>query len=74
MISERLIFPMIKDYDEITLKNDKAFLDLLQVVLVGYFNLGMCYCKQGILEKSKDTFYQGYKMSKTFLEEGHYFT
>ncbi len=55
------------------LRNDKGFADRLQVLLVAYFNLGISQVKKGEAKYAKLIFEQGFKMSKKYLGEDHYF-
>lgn len=55
------------------MKNEKVFIDKLQVLLVSYFNLGITQCKVGNVSNAKTAFEQGYKMSKKFFGEEHFF-
>ena len=73
MMMEPLLFEEIKQRSEKELKQEKAFIDKLSVLLIAYFNLGVSQCKVGNINYAKTVFEHGFKMAKKFLGEDHYF-
>ena len=75
MTMEPKIFAEIKNYPggDKELRQDKQFLEKLQVLLIAYFNLGVSQCKVGNINYAKTVFEHGFKMSKKYLGEEHYF-
>lgn len=70
------------------LKNDSAFVENLMVLLVAYFNFGMCLLKTGMkssansttaqvlksLDEANQSFQHALKMSSRYLGTHHYFS
>jgi hypothetical protein len=73
MLIEPIIFNEMKNPNMEKLRQDKGFLDRLQVLLVAYFNLGVSQCKVGNINYAKTVFEHGFKMAKKFLGEDHFF-
>jgi hypothetical protein len=74
VIIEPLIFAAIKQSNDKALRENKAFMEKLTVLLIAYFNLGVSQNKLGNYSYAKTVFEHGVKMSKKFHGEEHYFT
>ena len=74
VIIEPVIFNSIKHGNEKALRENKEFIEKLNVLLIAYFNLGITQVKMGNLSYAKTVFEHGWKMGKKFLGEEHYFS
>eukprot|EP00347_Sterkiella_histriomuscorum_P005987 403354508 len=76
MTLEPKLFAEIKQAQQhqIDLRQEKSFLDRLQVLLIAYFNLGVSQTKVGNVQYARTVFEHGYKMGKKYMGEEHYFT
>jgi hypothetical protein len=73
-LMEPQIFQVINEFDISNNQPNNNFTERLQVLLIGYFNLGVSQAKANNGQYSKKVFDQGFRVAKRFLGEDHFFT